>query len=383
MLRRPVYLDHNATTPLDPVVFEAMRPFFLEHFGNASSTEHSYGQQANAAIESARDQVARAVGVESKEIIFTGSCTEANNIALLGVARALDAPGHFITTAIEHPSILEVFRQIEREGHAVTYLGVDEWARISVDDLDHAIRPNTVLVSVMAANNEVGTIQPLDEIGELCKRRSILFHSDMAQTVAHDVLFLRDHGIDMASLSAQKAYGPKGVGALYIRRRRPPIRLKPIMFGGGQERSLRPGTLNTPLIVGMGAAFELVDRNRRKKSPVMQRRDRLLGALVQGISEVTLNGHATKRLSGNLSLYIKGVEPLALMRLLREQVSFSASSACATEKMVTSHVLKEMFGETDRARRSFRLSVGRFTTDEEVDNAADDIANAVNVLRAL
>ena len=380
----PVYLDHNATTPLDSGVFEAMRPYFMEHFGNASSVDHVYGQVASAAVGAAREKVAGAIGAQASEITFTGSCTESDNLAILGTGRSLTAPGHFITSQIEHPAVLEAFHQLEREGHAVTYLGVDEVARIRMDELERAFRTNTILVSVMGANNEVGTVQPLQEIGSLCASKGVLFHSDLAQMPAYVALDVSKLGIDLASFSGHKIYGPKGVGALYVRRRRPRIKLSPLLWGGGQEKALRPGTLNTPLIVGFGAAMELAKRELRTTAKhVKTCSEVLLEALTNSVEGVRTNGHPTERLPNNLALSIDGVEPLALMRLLRETVAFSASSACATETVETSHVVLAMFGSTSRARSAFRLSPGRHTSLSDVRSAADQIIQGVARLRRM
>jgi cysteine desulfurase len=381
---RPIYLDHNATTPLDPAVFEAMRPYFLEHFGNPSSVEHIYGLTAAKAVERAREQVARAINADTGEIIFTGSCTEADNLAILGVARAAKASRHFITSQIEHPAVLEAFRQLEKEGHAVTYLPVDEMAQIRLEELEAAFRPNTLLVSIMGGNNEVGTLQPLADIGQLCASKGVLLHSDLAQLPAYVAVDVKKMGVHLASFSAHKAYGPKGVGALYVRRQRPRIKLEPLLWGGGHERALRPGTLNTPLIVGMGEAMELCSRNLALTSGLVSaNRDQLKNQLIATIDGVQLNGHPTNRLPNNLSLSIIGIEPLALMRLIRNEIAFSASSACATQEVRTSHVLLAMFGEGPRARGAFRVSPGRFTTPEQVDEAIVSITMGVNRLRSI
>lgn len=379
----PIYLDHNATTPLEPRVFEAMQPYFLEHFGNASSVDHVYGQAAANAVQLAREQVAAAIGAQSTEITFTGSCTESDNLAVLGIGRSLTTPGHFITSKIEHAAVLEAFHQLEREGHSVTCVGVDETGRVRLDELESAFRVNTALVSVMGANNEVGTLQPLSEIGQLCAKNGALFHSDMAQMPAYIPLDVATLGVDLASFSGHKVYGPKGVGALYVRRRRPRTKLSPLLWGGGQEKALRPGTLNTPLIVGMGVAMDLAKRNlRATASHVALCRQRLLEAVTERIDGVHVNGNS-ERLPNNLAISIEGVEPLALMRLLRETVAFSASSACATETVETSHVVLAMFGKTSRARQAFRLSPGRHTPLADIEKSADEIAQGVARLRRM
>lgn len=379
-----IYLDHNATTPIDPAVIAAMEPYFRQIFGNPSSVEHEHGHLAALAVDSAREQVAVAIGARANEIIFTGGCTEANNLAILGVARALPEKRHLITSSIEHPSILEPMRALVREGWRVTYLPVDELGRVDIETLRGAITGDTALVSVMAANNEVGTLQPIRELGLICAERGILFHSDLAQFMAYGDMDVERDNIHLASLSAHKAYGPKGVGALYVRSRKPRVRLAPILFGGGQERGLRPGTLNTAAIVGMGEAFSIAKRSWKLDGMRLRTlcnifRDQLLAQ----VSSVSLNGHPTERLPGNLSFSIDGVEPLALIRKLRETVSFSASSACATDKIETSHVLLAMFGDTRRARSAFRVAPGRFTTEKELDSALEQIVHQVGCLRAV
>lgn len=381
---KPIYLDHNATTPLDPDVFEAMRPYFLEHFGNPSSVEHIYGSTAANAVERSREQVARAINADPGEIVFTGSCTEADNLAILGVARATAAPRHFITSQIEHPAVLEAFHQLEREGHDVTYLPVDDTAQVRLEQLEAAFRGDTLLVSIMGGNNEVGTLQPLAEIGRLCASRGVLFHSDLAQMPGYLPIDVEHFGVHLASFSAHKAYGPKGVGALYIRRQRPRIKLIPLLWGGGQERALRPGTVNTPLIVGMGEAMHITHLRLQETTAHMTAcQEALRAGLVAHVGGIEFNGRMTERIPSNLSLSIPGVEPLALMRLIRDDVSFSASSACSTREVKTSHVLLAMFGECQRARGAFRLSPGRFTTLDQIDKAVEAIGAGVGRLRAI
>jgi cysteine desulfurase len=377
-----VYLDHNATTPVDPEVRLAMQPYLEELFGNPSSVEHEHGHRASVAVEKARAQVAVAIGARPNEIIFTGGCTEANNMAILGAARANPEHRHLITTAIEHPAVLEPMRALEQQGWRLTILGVDADGVVSADQVERALSEDTALVSVMGANNEVGSLQPIAEIGALCAERGVLFHCDAAQIAAYSLLDVERDNVHIASLSGHKAYGPKGVGALYIRSRKPRVRLQPITFGGGQERGLRPGTLNTLAIVGMGEAFEIARRRgtddaRRLSTLTRAFRDRLLEAL----PGAHLNGHPTRRLPNNLSFSIDGVEPLALIRRLRDEMSFSATSACATEKIETSPVLLAMFGDTSRARGAFRISPGRFTTDDQMSSAAETlIAEAQRLL---
>ncbi len=381
-MSKPIYLDHNATTPLDPSVADAMRPHLDEIYGNPSSVEHEHGHLAAQAVESAREQVAAAIGARPNEIIFTGGCTEANNLALLGAARAEKVKRHIITSAIEHPAVLEPLRFLEQEGWNITYLPVNEEGLVSPSMLRDAITSDTFLVSIMAANNEVGAIQAIEEIGTICSTNKVLFHSDLAQMVAcGDVDVARD-GIHLASLSAHKVYGPKGIGALYVRSRRPRARIAPITFGGGQERGFRSGTLNTMAIVGMGRAFAIAkDSHSTDASRLRELCSNFSEKLQRTIPGTKLNGPSSQRMANNLSFSIEDVEPLALIRHLRNDVSFSASSACASDKIQTSYVLKAMFGDTRRARAAFRIAPGRFTTTAELEAALEMILIAINHLR--
>lgn len=377
-----IYLDHNATTPIDPEVVAAMEPHLRELYGNPSSVEHEHGHAAALAIDRARQQVADAIGARPNEIVFTGSCTESDNLAILGVARATAEKSHLITTVIEHPAVLEPARALEREGWRVTYVPVNEDGRVSPDDIAAAFSDDTALVSVMAANNEVGTLQPIREIGALCAARGALFHTDVAQLMAYGDIDVERDNVHLASLSAHKAYGPKGVGALYARSRKPRARVAPLLYGGGQERGIRPGTLNTVAIVGMGEAMALAKKSAKVEGPRLRAicedfRDRL----ISGVPGTSLNGHPTERLANNLSFSVEGVEPLALIRRLRDNVSFSASSACATDKIETSHVLRAMFGETTRARSAFRIAPGRFTSKADMDRALDLMIREISRLR--
>ncbi len=379
-----IYLDNNATTPIDPDVLTAMQPYLASMFGNASSVEHEHGHIAALAVERAREQIAVTIGAQPQEIIFTGSCTEANNLAILGAARANPDKRHFVTSQIEHPAVLEPMRALAREGCEVTYLAVDEFGRVSPDDLRSAIRADTLLVSVMAANNEVGTLQPIRALGAICAERGVYFHSDLAQVIAYSPIDVARDNIQLASLSGHKTYGPKGVGALYLRSRKPRVRVAPIMFGGGHERGLRSGTLNTPAIVGMGAALELAGHRAVKDGDRLRALCRQfcerLGAALPGAQ---LNGPPDERLPNNLSFSIDGVEPLALVRKLRTSVSFSASSACATDKVQTSYVLKAMFGDTARAARAFRVSPGRFTSEADMELAAKLMIESASQLQRI
>ena len=372
-----IYLDHNATTPLDPAVYAAMLPYMTTFFGNPSSVETEDGRVAAAAVDKARGQVAAAIGARTDEVVFTGSCTEADNMAVLGVARAYPDKRHIVTTRIEHAAVTEPVRALEREGWRVTWLEVDETGVVSVDDVAAAITGNTALVSVMGANNEVGSLQPLAAIGAACAARGVPFHSDLAQLVAYGDIDVERDGIHLASLSAHKAYGPKGIGALYVRSRRPRVKIAPLLYGGGQERGLRPGTIATPLVVGMGEAFAIAARSRAADASKLRRLcGRFSEALSAAVPGLEINGpERDQRLANNLSFSIPDVEPLALIRRLNERVSFSASSACSSGRVVTSKVLMAMFGDVPRARRAFRIAPGRFTTEREMNDAAQAMAS--------
>jgi cysteine desulfurase len=367
----PIYFDHNASTPVDPIVLEAMLPFFTLTFGNPSSVVHAHGHNAAEAVEIARSQVAAALGARAEEIVFTSGCTEANNLAILGVADRDTAKKHFITSNIEHPSVLEPLSYLEEKGHDVTYLRVDEVGRVDPRHVEEALRENTALVSVMGANNEVGTRQNLAAIGAICERANVLFHTDLAQTVAYGDVDVGRDSIHLASISGHKAYGPKGIGALYIRSRGPRVKLKPRVFGGGQERGLRSGTLNVPGIVGLGIALGLTRKRGQEDAKRLRKLGNHLREIIRkDVDDVVFNGDEDNRIANNISISIKNVDPHALIRALQGVVSFSASSACATNSVVTSHVLKSLYGDDWRARNAFRLGLGRWTTIEEVERVA-------------
>lgn len=378
----PIYLDHNATTPTDRRVLDAMLPYFTDVFGNPSSVEHIHGNRAQAAVAKARAQVAAHIGARENEIIFTGSCTEASNIAILGAARARPERRHLITTAIEHPAVLEPFRQLEREGFELTILPVDETGRVVPQVLESAVRGDTGLVSVMAANNEVGTTQDLVTLGAIAERVGALFHTDLAQLLPHRKVDVVAEHIHLASISGHKVYGPKGVGALYVRSRSPRARIVQTIWGGGQERGLRSGTLAVPMIVGLGEALEIAGREGQREG---ERLKKMCAAFVDYVASslggVSYNGHPEYRIPGNVSLSIADVEPLALIHRLNHVASFSASSACATDKVQTSHVLLAMFGDSPKARQAFRVSPGRSTNENELTIFADALIKAVGELR--
>jgi len=365
-------------------VVEAMLPYFTERYGNAASLTHSFGQEANEAVEQARQQVAELIGAHPREIIFTSGATESNNLALKGVAAMYRPKGdHLITVATEHKAVLDPIRRLGREGWHVTILPVDAYGRVTVEQVAQALTPRTVLVSVMAANNEIGTLQPIRALGRLCKERGVLFHTDAAQAAGKVPLDVEDMGIDLLSLSAHKMYGPKGVGALYVRRREPRVRLEPQMDGGGQERGLRSGTANVPGIVGFGVACELCRQEMPTEAVrLTELRERLRRGIQDELSEVTLNGHPTERLPGHLNLSFAHVKGEALLTALRD-VAASSSSACTTASLEPSYVLKALGLDDELAHSSIRFGLGRFNTAEEVDAVVQEVVRVVRYLRAL
>ena len=378
----PIYLDHHATTPLDPRVLEGMLPFLREHFGNAASRNHVFGRHAAAAVEEARERVAQAIGARDAEIVFTAGASEANALALLGLA-AGEAAAHLVTSAIEHPSVLDNARRLERAGWSLTVLPVDRFGRVDPEDVRAALAPHTRLVSVMAANNEVGTLQPIAAIGAVVRESAALFHVDATQALGRVPIDVEASGIDLLSLSAHKAYGPKGVGALYRRRRPRRVRLGPLFEGGGQEDGLRPGTLNVPGIVGMGLACELAVAEMPAESRrLLALRQRLQAQLLRELDGLTLNGHPEERLAGSLHLSLAGVEPDALLLGLQD-VAASAGSACSTGAVKPSYVLQAIgtTGTTDTTGAALRICVGRFNTEDEIDRAGERIVERVRALR--
>ncbi|WP_165244200.1 cysteine desulfurase family protein [Paludisphaera soli] len=383
MSRPAVYLDNHSTTKPDPRVVEAMMPYLTEIYGNAASVSHRFGWDAAEALDRAREQVATALGAESREIVFTSGATESNNLAIKGALPALRRRGdHLVATTVEHKSVLDVVQRLEREERwKLTLVPCDEFGRVDVEAVREALRPETVLVSVIAANNEVGTINPIREIGSLCHDRGVLFHTDATQAVGKLDLDVRADHIDLLSLSGHKLYGPKGVGVLYVRRRDPQVRLRPLFDGGGHERGLRSGTPAVPLIVGLGVALELAIRERETDLPrIRGLRDRLEAGIRERVKDVTLNGHPAARLDGNLNLSFAYVDGEALMLAMRD-VAVSSGAACTSAEPEPSHVLRAMGRDDDSARASLRFGVGRFNTADEIDFAVEAVARAVAELR--
>lgn len=378
-----IYLDHHATTPVDARVIEAMRPWAEREFGNAASRTHAFGWRAEAAVDVAREAVARAIGArEPREIVFTSGATESDNLALLGVARAGRTRGdHVVTVATEHAAVLEPCEQLAREGFRVTVLPVDRDGLVDPDDVARALDDRTLLVSVMAANNEIGVLQPIAAIARVCRERGVLFHTDAAQAIGKVPFDAAALGADLVSLTAHKLYGPKGVGALYVRSGRPRIRIEPLLFGGGHEMGLRPGTLPVPLVVGLGRAIEIaVEERESEAGRVGALRDRLFARLA-ALGGIARNGHASERLPGNLNVAIDGIEADALLAALRD-VAISTGSACSSAKPEPSHVLRAL-GLPERAvRASIRIGLGRGTTEAEIETAAARLCEEIAALRA-
>jgi cysteine desulfurase len=382
LLNLPIYLDNHATTRVDPRVVEVMLPHFTTTYGNAASVSHRFGWDAAAAVDHAREQIAALIGAEAREVILTSGGTESNNLAIKGVLPVVKARGnHVVTAATEHKSVLDPLKRLAREGVELTVVPPAPDGLISVESIADALTDRTVLVSVMAANNEVGTLNPIGAIGRLCRTRGILFHTDAIQAVGKIPLDVNDDSIDLLSLSAHKIYGPKGVGALFVRRRDPQVRLVPLFDGGGHERGFRSGTIAVPLVVGLGEAAALAGREMAEESSrLLELRERLHAAIAGRVSATRLNGHPTRRLPGNLNLSFADVDGDALMMAMRD-VAVSSGSACTSANPEPSHVLLAMGVGEALARASLRFGLGRFTTAEEIDFAADAVVTAVTRLR--
>lgn len=380
-MKFPIYMDYNATTPVDPRVLDAMIPYFCDVFGNASSANHRYGWEAEEAVAKARGQVAKLIGAIPREIIFTAGSTEAINMAIKGAAESYSSKGnHIITCPSEHKAVLETCECLSERGIDVTYLKVDETGLIDLDELRNAITDKTILVSIMLANNEIGTIQPVKEIGEICKERNVLFHSDTTQAVGKIPVNVNEMNIDMLSVSAHKFYGPKGVGALYVRGKNPRVTISKQMHGGSQEKELRSGTLNVPGIVGLGKASEIAsDEMEIEMKKHIEYRDRIIDSLLQ-TENVYLNGHRTKRLTNNINISIGSINIEALIGSMHE-IALSTGSACTSASMKPSHVLSAIGRNDKLAGSSLRISFGRFTTEEEVDFLIDKLVTSIRNIR--
>jgi cysteine desulfurase len=385
-MTRPIYMDYHATTPVDPGVLEAMLPFFQEKFGNPASRNHPFGWDAESAVATAREQVAKLIGAREKEITFTAGASESNNLAIKGVLEFQRSKGnHLVTCATEHRSVIDTCRSLERKGLArVTVVPVDRHGCLDPRAVEAALTPQTVLISIMLANNEIGTIHPLAEVGRIAKRRGVLFHSDATQGVGKIPVGVDALGVDLLSLSAHKIYGPKGIGALYLRSKEPRVRIAPLTEGGGQERGLRSGTLNVPGIVGLGKACEIAAALMAEESKRLATlRDGLQQTLTRELDHVTLNGHPVERLPGNLNLSFNFVEAESLLMALNREIALSTGSACSSATLEPSYVLKALGKGDEIVHSSIRFGLGRFTTAAEVETVAKRVIAEVRRLRKL
>ena len=384
MLNFPIYLDHNATTPCDPRVVEAMLPYFTNTYGNAASRNHPFGWQAEGAVDDAREQVAKLVGASAKEIIFTSGATEADNLAMKGVFEMYASKGnHIITCNIEHKAVLDTCKHIEKEGGEVTYLKVKNNGLIDLQELEAAIKPTTILIAIMYANNEIGTIMPMKEISAIAKKHGILVFSDATQAIGKIPVDVNKDGIDLMAFTAHKMYGPKGVGALYVRRKNPRVKVTAQIDGGGHERGMRSGTLNVPGIVGFGKACELcMNEMEADAERISKLRDKLQNALLQ-IEESYLNGDKEHKLPHVTNISFKHVEGEGLLMGFNKEIALSSGSACTSASLEPSYVLKALGLGDDLAHSSLRFGLGRFTTEEQIDYTIEQVTNTVNKLREM
>ena len=379
----PYYLDMQATTPMDSRVLDSMMPYFKEKFGNPHSNTHKYGWDSNDGVEKAREQVSNLIGATSKDIVFTSGATESNNIAIKGVANYNNKKGrHIITTNTEHKCVLESCRDLTKKGNNITYLPVKSDGLINLEELEKCINKDTLMVSIMAVNNEIGVIQPLKEIGEICRKNKIYFHTDAAQAIGKIPIDVNEMNIDLLSISGHKIYGPKGIGALYVRRK-PRVRLESIISGGGQERGIRSGTLATPLIVGLGEACDIANNEMVKdKEHITYLRDKFVNGIMSNLEHVTINGCADNRYPGNINLSFSCVEGESLV-MASKHLAISSGSACTSASLEPSYVLKALGVSEELANTSIRFGIGRFTTEKEIDIATDYIIENVNRLRGM
>jgi cysteine desulfurase len=384
MISLPIYMDNNSTTRTDPRVVAAMLPYFTEKYGNAASRSHPYGWEGESAVEEAREQIAALIGASAKEIIFTSGATESNNLAIKGAAAMYKKKGnHIVTQATEHKAVLDTCKRLERDGFQVTYLPVDKFGRVSAEQVAAAITDKTILVSIMAANNEIGTVQPVAAIGKVCKEKGVLFHTDAVQAVGKLPIDVEAMGIDLLSLTAHKIYGPKGIGALYVRKKDPRVRLEPQIDGGGHERGMRSGTLAVPLIVALGAACDIARKEMETETArTFALRERLRKGIMDKLPESYLNGHPTDRLPGNANISFAYVEGEGLMMGIKD-VAVSSGSACTSASLEPSYVLRALGVGDELAHSSIRFGIGRFTTEEEVDYVIDLVVREVNRLREM
>ena len=380
----PIYMDNHATTPVDPRVLEEMLPYFTGKFGNAASRNHSFGWAGEEAVETARERIAKLIGATTKEIVFTSGATESDNLAIKGVAEMYREKGnHIITAVTEHKAVLDTCKRLEKYGYRVTYLPVQKDGLVDLDDLKRAIDDKTILVTIMAANNEIGVLQPIAEIGKLCHEKGVIFHTDATQAVGKVPIDVVKQNLDLVSISAHKMYGPKGVGALYVRRKSPRVQLSPIIDGGGHERGMRSGTLNVPGIAGLGKACAICDEEMPQESHRLAGlRDRLRDKIMSGLDEVYINGTMEHRLPQNLNISFAYVEGESLLMGIND-IAVSSGSACTSATLEPSYVLKALGTGDDLAHSSIRFGLGRFNTDAEVDYVADRVIETVSRLREL
>jgi cysteine desulfurase len=377
-------MDNHSTTPVDPRVLEEMLPYFVEKFGNAASRNHSFGWAAEEGVEAARERIAKLVGATAKEIIFTSGATESDNLAIKGVAETYREKGnHIITALTEHKAVLDSCKRLEKCGYRVTYLPVQKDGLVDLDDLKRAMDDKTILVTIMSANNEIGVLQPIEEIGKLCRERGVIFHTDAAQSIGKIPMDVNKKNVDLMSIAGHKLYGPKGVGALYVRRKNPRVQISAIIDGGGHEHGIRSGTLNVPGIVGLGKACAIAQEEMLKEScHLAGKRNRLRDRILGGLGEVSINGSMEQRLPGNLNLSFAHVDGESLMMALND-IAVSSGSACTTAALEPSHVLRAIGISDDLAHSSIRFGIGRFNTDAEIDYVADRVVETVQQLREL
>jgi cysteine desulfurase len=383
-VQTPIYLDNHATTAVDARVLEAMLPYFAERFGNAASKSHPFGWEAESAVDTAREQIAKLIGAAAKEIVFTSGATESDNLAIKGVADAYREKGnHIVTCVTEHKAVLDSCKVLQKHGFDVTYLPVRSDGLVDLQRLEEALTDRTILISLMAANNEIGTINPIKEIGRLAKAKNILFHTDATQGVGKIPLNVETMGIDLLSMTAHKMYGPKGVGALYVRSTRPRVKLTPLIDGGGHERGMRSGTLNVPAIVGLGKACEIAQKEMSAEGErLIALRERLKDGIVAELDEVYLNGHAVERLAGNLNMSFAYIEGESLLMGLKE-IAVSTGSACTSASLEPSYVLKALGLADELAYSAIRFGLGRFNTEEEIDFTIHRVVEEVRRLREI
>jgi cysteine desulfurase len=383
-IKLPVYMDNHATTTVDPRVLDEMLPYFSEKFGNAASKSHAFGWAAEQAVESARSQVARLIGASPKEIVFTSGATESDNLAIKGAAEAYHERGdHIVTVVSEHKAVLDSCKRLEKQGFRVTYLPVQKDGLVDLAEFERALGNQTILVSIMAANNEIGVLQPIEQIGRLCRERGVIFHTDAAQAVGRVPIDVNKQNIDLLSIAGHKMYAPKGVGALYVRRRNPAVKLAAVQDGGGHEHGMRSGTLNVPGIVGLGKACAIAQEELPQEScHLAGMRNRLRDSIISGLDGVHINGSAEHRLPGNINLSFAGVDGESLMMGIND-IAVSSGSACTTAALEPSHVLRAMGVDDDLAHSSIRFGLGRFNTEAEVDYVAGRVIETVTRLREL